>query len=77
MEYFLDEPQFKNLVADTLNEEAIRKRGYFDPKKVTSLLQRMRTTREFVFCKQVVSLLMLELWHRVFVDRTIRFGFGC
>jgi asparagine synthase (glutamine-hydrolysing) len=77
VEYFLDEPQFKNLVADTLNEEAIRKRGYFDPKKVTSLLQRMRTTREFVFCKQVVSLLMLELWHRVFVDRTIRFGFGC
>src|SRR5215469_11029216 len=77
VEYFLDEPQFKNLVADTLNEEAMRKRGYFDPKKVTSLLQRMRTTREFVFCKQVVSLLMLELWHRVFVDRTIRFGFGC
>jgi len=73
VEYFLDKPQFKNLVADTLNEDAVRKRGYFDPKKVTALTGVMHKTREFVYCKQVVSLLMLELWHRVFVDRSIRF----
>ncbi len=73
VEYFLDKPQFKNLVADTLNEDAVKKRGYFDPKMVNRLLENMRTTREFVYCKQVVSLVVLELWHRVFIDRSIRF----
>ncbi|MEI6537864.1 MAG: asparagine synthase C-terminal domain-containing protein, partial [Verrucomicrobiaceae bacterium] len=73
VEYFLDKPQFKNLVADTLNEEAVKKRGYFDPKKVSRLLENMHSTREFVYCKQVVSLVVLELWHRVFIDRSIRF----
>ncbi|MCP5556775.1 MAG: asparagine synthase (glutamine-hydrolyzing) [Verrucomicrobiaceae bacterium] len=73
VEYFLDKPQFKSLVADTLNETAVRKRGYFDPKQVNALLDKMRTTREFIFCKQVVSLVVLELWHRVFIDKEIRF----
>jgi asparagine synthase (glutamine-hydrolysing) len=73
VEFFLDKPQFKGLVADCLNEDAVKKRGYFDPKKVTRLIEQMHRTREFVFCKQVVSLLVLELWHRVFVDRSIRF----
>ncbi len=74
VEYFLDKPQFKNLVADTLNEDAVKKRGYFDPKKVNRLLENMRSTREFVYCKQVVSLVVLELWHRVFIDKSIRFN---
>lgn len=73
VEYFLDKPQFQKLVADNLNEAAVKKRGYFDPRKVTALIEAMHRTREFVFCKQVVSLLILELWHRVFVDREIRF----
>ena len=33
----------------------------------------MRTTREFVYCKQVVSLVVLELWHRVFIDKSYKF----
>jgi asparagine synthase (glutamine-hydrolysing) len=73
VEYFLDEPQFKALVADTLNESAVKRRGYFDPQVVHRLLGQMRATREFIYCKQVVSLVILELWHRVFVDRTYRF----
>ena len=74
VEYFLDQPQFKSLVADTLNEDAVKKRGYFDPKRVTALIELMMRTREFVYCKQVVSLVVLELWHRVFIDRSIRFS---
>jgi len=73
VEYFLDQPQFKALVADTLNEDAVKKRGYFDPKEVTRLIEKMRSTREFIFCKQVVSLVVLELWHRVFIDRSYGF----
>ncbi len=74
VEYFLDKPQFKRLVADTLNESAVKKRGYFDPKKITALVENMNRTREFVFCKQVVSLVVLELWHQVFVHKAYRFG---
>lgn len=73
VEFFLDKPQFKGLVADCLNEDAVKRRGYFDPKKVSLLIQKMHSTREFVFCKQVVSLLILELWHRVFVDKSYKF----
>ena len=73
VEYFLDKPQFKQLVSDTLNETAVKKRGYFDPKKVAALLDNMHRTREFVYCKQVMSLVVLELWHQVFVDKAYRF----
>ena len=73
VEYFLDKPQFKQLVSDTLNETAVKKRGYFDPKKVTALLDNMHRTREFVYCKQVMSLVVLELWHQVFVDKAYKF----
>lgn len=73
VEYFLDKPQFRNLVNDTLNEDAVKRRGYFDPVKVRALIQKMDRTREFIFCKQVVSLVVLELWHRVFVDKNIKF----
>jgi asparagine synthase (glutamine-hydrolysing) len=74
VEYFLDQPQFNTLVDECLNQGAVQKRGYFDPKQVTLLIARMHQTREFIYCKQVVSLVILELWHRIFVDRSIHFG---
>ena len=74
VEYFLDQPQFKRIVEDTLNESAVKKRGYFEPKKVTALVDAMRQTREFVYCKQVMSLVVLELWHQVFVDKAYDFA---
>jgi hypothetical protein len=40
---------------------------YFDPKRVKWLIGKMET-REFVYLKQVMSLVILELWHRVFID---------
>jgi len=73
VEYFLDKPHFKQLVADTLNETAVKQRGYFQPAKVKALIHKMNTTREFIYCKQTVSLVVLELWHRVFVDKSVRF----
>jgi asparagine synthase (glutamine-hydrolysing) len=68
VEYFLDQPQFKKIVAETLNPAAIQKRGMFDAPKVQVLIERMHRTREFIYCKQVMSLVILELWHQVFVD---------
>lgn len=74
VEYFLDQPQFNALVADCLNPGAVAKRGLFEPKRVAWLIEQMRATREFLYCKQVMSLVILELWFRVFIDRSLRFG---
>jgi asparagine synthase (glutamine-hydrolysing) len=68
MEFFFEHPQFHALVNRTLNPEQIRKRGYFRPDYVRELIRRMET-REFVYLKQVVSLVVLELWHMMFIDR--------
>jgi hypothetical protein len=59
--------EFKNLVADTLSDSQIKARGYFDPAAVRALLTRMES-REFLYLKQVMSLVILELWHRAFID---------
>ncbi len=68
MEFFFEHPQIKRLIAETLNEDQIRKRGYFEPAAIRQLLANMET-REFVYLKQVMSLVILELWHKVFIDR--------
>lgn len=33
------------------------------------LIESMNTTRELVYGKQVMSPVILELWHRAFVDK--------
>ncbi len=67
MEFFFEHPQIQRLINETLNEDQVRRRGYFEPAYVKDLLARMET-REFVILKQVMSLVILELWHRVFID---------
>jgi asparagine synthase (glutamine-hydrolysing) len=67
MEFFFEHPQIKTLIAETLNEDRIRQRGYFEPAYIKALLEKMET-REFVTLKQVMSLVILELWHQVFID---------
>jgi asparagine synthase (glutamine-hydrolysing) len=52
----------------TLNSDQVKKRGYFDPARVRWLREKMET-REFVYLKQVMSLVILELWHQIFVDK--------
>ncbi len=67
LDFFFRHPQFRRLVAETLNESRIKARGYFDPVRVAALLERMET-REFIYLKQVMSLVILELWHQAFLD---------
>ena len=67
MEFFFEHPQVRRLIAETLNEDQVRKRGYFEPAYVSNLLRRMET-REFIYLKQVMALVILELWHKIFID---------
>ncbi len=73
MDYFYQNPKIRELIDLTLNESQVKKRGYFDPKKVRHLVDTM-AAGEFVGLKQVMSLVILELWHLIFIDREIRFS---
>ena len=68
LEGYLHEPAFQHMIADTLSDEAVRNRGLFRPETVRRLRQSLHTG-EFVYLKQVFSLMMLELWFRMAVDR--------
>jgi asparagine synthase (glutamine-hydrolysing) len=59
---------YQELVDDTLSDRAVRSRGLFRPDTVARLRQLMRGG-EFMYAKQVFSLVALELWFRMAVDR--------
>jgi asparagine synthase (glutamine-hydrolysing) len=66
-EFFFDEPAVAGLIERTLNPTALAQRGYFDPAAVQRLLDRM-ADREFLVVKQVMALVILELWQQIFID---------
>ncbi len=68
VEYFFDQPAVAALIERTLNPDQVRRRGYFDPAAIARLLARMNASREFLPVKQVMALVILELWHQVFMD---------
>ncbi|MCB1236500.1 MAG: asparagine synthase (glutamine-hydrolyzing) [Verrucomicrobiae bacterium] len=72
MAYFYQNPTIREMIDETLSPDRIKKRGYFDPAKVKALVDGM-AAGEFVGLKQVMSLVILELWHMIFVDRELRF----
>ena len=59
--------QLRARIRETLGEPRTRERGYFDPRYVQTLLdEHERGRRDHSW--GLWSLLMLELWHRTFVD---------
>jgi len=55
------------MVDDLLSEEAVRKRGLFEPQEVRRIIEANLSGRED-FNLQVFQLLNLELWYRQFID---------
>lgn len=70
MENYFQQPAFQEMMADLLSDKSIRDRGLFDVSAVARLREAMHR-REFLFVKQVFSLMVLELWFRLFQDRSI------
>lgn len=68
MSFFYEHPQVREWIRLTLDDAQVRRRGYFDPAKVKELIAGMEA-HEFVSLKQVMSLVILELWHQIFIDR--------
>ena len=69
--YFPTEKVFKDDFADkvkaTLSPESVKRRGYFRPESVSKLLGHVNGP-EIIYNKQIFALLVLELWHRIFID---------
>ena len=53
-------------VRDLLLDETAVGRGYFQPNDVERMLQRHAERRDL--SKEIFGLIVLELWHRLFVD---------
>lgn len=71
IENYFEQPEFVDMMNDLLSENSVRQRGMFRPEAVAKLRDSMRR-KEFIFVKQVFSLMTLELWFRIFVDNSIR-----
>jgi asparagine synthase (glutamine-hydrolysing) len=69
IENYFKQPDFQALMNELLSEESVRSRGIFQPEAVGSLRDSMQK-REFLFVKQVFSLMVLELWFRTFHNQS-------
>ncbi|HUF09297.1 MAG TPA: asparagine synthase (glutamine-hydrolyzing) [Rhodothermales bacterium] len=68
IEYFYGHKGLNDLMDYTLDESRIKRRGYFDPDRVKALRARL-DSGEFLYVKQIMSIVILELWHTIFIDR--------
>jgi asparagine synthase (glutamine-hydrolysing) len=68
LEYFHERGEIRELVRMTLDPARVRRRGWFDPDAVAGLVAQMRSG-EFLYLKQVLSLVILELWCMVFLEK--------
>ena len=68
IEGYLADPVFREIVDDTLSSSSVRARGIFRPEAIAALRDTLRAG-EFVHARQVLSLVILELWFRMAVDR--------
>ncbi|MBA2733531.1 MAG: asparagine synthase (glutamine-hydrolyzing) [Acidobacteria bacterium] len=68
LDKYLGKGSFGEIVDTCLSEESVRRRGYFTWEGVRKLREAV-AGGDFLFGKQVLSLVMLELWHRIFIDR--------
>lgn len=66
-EFFLENRAFRDLLSATLAPEVVKRRGYFDADRVQQLVGGLRSD-DFLSAKQVISLVILELWHQQFMD---------
>jgi len=60
--------ELKEFLCDNLLAGSFFKRGYFKPEAVKNMVKRHTENKED-FSHQLWTLLMLELWHRRFMDK--------
>ena len=64
---FLNKKPLKDFVDLTFSEEVVKKRGYFKWNAIKKLPQYIG--KDFIYDKQIFSLVSLEIWHQIFIDQ--------
>jgi asparagine synthase (glutamine-hydrolysing) len=67
MENFVASGAFRRLADENLNPARLARRGWFNAAVVADLAARAES-RDFLAVKRVMSLIILELWARTFID---------
>jgi asparagine synthase (glutamine-hydrolysing) len=70
IENYFQQPLFQEQMHEYLSDESIRRRGIFRTQEVKRLKEAM-DRNDFMLVKQVFSLIVLEIWFRIFVDKTV------
>ena len=73
LENYAQHPAFIAMVDDALSERRIRERGIFRPEAIAKLRDNVRTG-DFIYVKQVFSLVVLELWLQMAIDARADIG---
>ncbi len=68
LEKYLFESPLQDMVRMCLSPGSIKKRGLFKPEAVAAIMEKGRSG-DFLYAKQIFSLLSLELWFRIYMDR--------
>jgi hypothetical protein len=55
------------LIEENLDERRVRQRGFVRPAHVAAVKRRARAG-DYLAAKKMFALVILELWHRMFVD---------
>jgi hypothetical protein len=67
LEAYVEQGPLKEMIDQCLSEESVRRRGWFHWDGVRRL--REQQASDFMWEKQLFSLLALELWARIYLDR--------
>jgi asparagine synthase (glutamine-hydrolysing) len=67
LQHMLAEPRLWAMVEENLDERRIRLRGFVRPSHVARVKAQARAG-DFLAAKKLMALVILELWHRIFLD---------
>jgi asparagine synthase (glutamine-hydrolysing) len=65
---FMTTRLMREMVETCLSEQSTKKRGLFKPEEVRNVIQQSREG-DVLCLHQVMTLMMLEIWFRIYVDR--------
>lgn len=67
LQHYLQDARLWDMVEDNLDENRVKRRGIVRPAYVKTLKEQSRRG-SYLQSKKLFSLVILELWHRIFVD---------
>ena len=67
LQHYLGDRRLWAMVEEHVDDARVRRRGFVRPEYVRNVKQRAQRG-DFLAAKQLFALVILEIWHRVFVD---------